>query len=183
MKYCLTLYLVMWSCVAAAAELKMRLPVGRETYTLNSFHNAMPETWFGVYASPDDFTGGTDLALFPNGRFAIVETSDIGPDDLKALGGYAVHGDRLNLSFSKILPGQKDLKQQFSGLHILWGWIEKKGYVTGFEVFIFTAPEWQKLKENPKQTTYLQRRTPYYDWQATLRRYDSETSPTHKHSH
>lgn len=161
---------------AAAADKYPRLPVGREKYTLNTFHPAMGKDYFGVYASPYSSTG-VCLALFPDGRFAIFASLDIGPDRCQALGRYAVEGDRLKLAFTRVRLGRQALRQEFSGLHILWGWIEKKDYVTGFEVFVFKPAGWQQLGENPQEASYLQRRVAYYDWLAILHRHEKDLDP------
>jgi hypothetical protein len=91
----------------------------------------------------------------------ISEWSDIGPDELQAAGSFRVDGDNLSLQFSRVRPGHEDLKTKFSDLHLLWGWIEKKDYVTGFEVFVFPPEAWQALKLNPEKSDYLQRGTEY----------------------
>lgn len=182
MKHLAVFHLATLLCATAmAAEPKLRLPVGEETYTLNTFQGVSID-WSGRYFHPFAFTGGPCLELFPSGYFAIIWTSDIGADELQALGKYAVDGDQLKLSFSRIVPGNKDLKQEYSGLHIMWGWIEKEDYVTGHEVFVFTPTDWAKLKSNPQEAIFLQRRTPYYDWQTILRGYGSKVNPPRKKS-
>ena len=173
---CLTLLACLLLSVAApAADEKLRLPVGREVYTLKPFREVAPRRhYFGVYAFPFDLTGGTRLHLFPNGRFIISTWLDIGPDELQAAGSYQVRDDRLTLRFSRVSPGHEGLKKKFADLYLLWGWIEKKDYVTGFEVFVFPSEAWTTLKTNPAEVHYLRRQTEYNDWERILRDYEAQ---------
>ena len=160
---------------AFAADDKLQLPVGREVFTLNPFSEISTRRhYYGEYRFPTEATSGTKLHLFPNGQFVISEWSDIGPDELQAAGSFRVDADRLSLQFSRVLPGHEDLKTKFHDLHLLWGWVEKKDYVTGFEVFVFPAEAWQALKAKPEQARLLslQRGTEYNDWQIILRDYE-----------
>jgi len=155
----------------------LRLPVGAEIYTLHTFNGATQRNhYFGVYRFPIEDTGGTELHLFPNGRFVISEWSDIGLDRLQATGSFRINADRLTLHFSRILPRHENLKTKFSNLHLLWGWIEKKDYMAGFEVFVLPADAWQMLKTKPEKARFLflQRQVEYNDWQAILRDYDTQ---------
>lgn len=177
MKTILLLLCTIFAAKSFAADDELRLPVGREVFTLNSFSGTSPRRhYFGEYRIPIQYTGGTKLHLFPNGRFVISEWSDIGPDELQAAGSFRVDADRLSLKFSRVLPGHEDLKRKFSDLHLLWGLIEKKDYVTGFEVFVFPAEAWRALKAKPEKARFLflQRGTEYNDWQTILRDYEAQ---------
>lgn len=162
-------------CFATPNGADIRLPVGHEILTLNSFEKIYPRMhYFGEYVFPDEHTGGTKLHLFPNSDFVISEWLDIGPDQLQAAGTFAVRGDCLTLQFSKTRPGQESLKNRFSDLHLQWGSIQKEGYVTGFEVFVFFGQEWKKLKESSHEVRYMQRKIEYNDWEKILRDYSEQ---------
>jgi hypothetical protein len=174
MRRFLPIAFILLAMASSAAEKELRLPVGREVFTLSAFGEVAPRRhYFGEYRFPIEYTGGTKLHLFPNGRFVISEWSDIGPDELQAAGSYQVRADRLTLKFSQIRRGHEELRRRFSDLHLLWGWIQKKDYVTGFEVFVFPSEGWQTLKTNPEKADYLQRRTEYNDWERILRDYEA----------
>ena len=171
----LPLACILLSVVASAADKELRLTVGREVFTLNPFGEVAPRRhYFGEYVFPTQYTGGTKLHLFPNGHFVISEWLDIGLDELQAAGSYQVRDDRLTLQFSRISPGHEGLKKKFADLHLFWGWIEKKDYVTGFEVFVFPPEDWETLKTKPEKVNYLQRRTEYNDWERILRDYETQ---------
>jgi hypothetical protein len=52
--------------------------------------------------------------------------------------------------------------------------MEKPGYVTGFEVFIFPEREWEKLKIGPNEVRYMRRTIEYNDWERILREYSTQ---------
>lgn len=162
---------------AFAVEEKLRLPVDREVFTLAPFSETSPRKhYFGEYRFPIDATGGIKLHLFPNGRFVVSKWSDVQPDELKAAGSFQVDGDRLLLQFARVVPGYEDLKTRFADVHLLWGWIEQKDFVTGFEVFVFPSDAWEALKTDPDKARFLflQRATEYNDWQTILREYEGQ---------
>src|SRR5262245_35114049 len=106
MRRALPIAFILLSMASYAAEKELRLPVGREVFTLSPFSEiSFHWHYFGEYRFPIQFTGGTKLHLFPNGRFVISEWSDIGPDELQAAGSYQVRADRLLLQFSRIRRG------------------------------------------------------------------------------
>jgi len=177
MKQTLLLLFTIVAASAFAEDKELRLTVGRETYTLSPFSQISTRNhYFGEYRFPIEATAGTKLHLFPNGQFVISKWSDIGPDELCAAGTYRVEGDRLSLQFSRVVSGYEDLKTKLSDLHLLWGWIEKKDYVTGCEVFVFPAEAWQDLKSTPDKANFqfLQRGAEYNDWQKILRDYEAQ---------
>jgi hypothetical protein len=175
MKRLLALACIFLPIAAVAGDKELRLPFGREVFTLHPFSGTSPHNhYFGEYRFPIEYTGGTKLHLFPNGRFVISEWLDIGPDELQAAGTFRLDGDQLSLQFTRVRPGHEELKTKFSDLHLLYGRIEKKDYVTGFEVFVFPADAWQALKANPGKADYLRRGTEYNDWQTILRDYEAQ---------
>lgn len=159
-----------------AGDADFRLPWGREVFTLRPFDGiSLRSHYFGEYRFPDDFTSGTKLHLFPNGRFVISKWTDIGPDKLQASGSFRVNGDRLLLEFSRIHPDHEDLKTKFSDLRLFVGQIQKDKYITGFEVFILPADAWAAFQADPEKINFLilQRRAEYNDWQAILKDYEA----------
>src|SRR5262245_52190023 len=162
----ITFVCLIFSITAFADEAELQLPVGDEVFTLYQFGEVFPrQHCFGEYRFPIQLTGGTKLHLFPNNRFVISGHSDIGPDELQAAGTFRVNEDRLTLEFSRVQPGKENLKTKFSALHILYGRIQKKNYVTGFEVFVFSSDEMEKLKAKAERPRYMQRGTEYNDWE------------------
>jgi hypothetical protein len=155
--------------VSLAASNEWHLRVYQDTYDLFAFSQATERThYFGVYLSPAALLGGTELHLFPNGRFVIAESSDIAADETQALGSYKVSHSRLELKFESIKPKREALKAEYSNLYIAWGHIHKGKYLTGFEVFVFSENEWHKMQRT-SDAEFLQRRKEYTDWQRKLR--------------
>jgi hypothetical protein len=159
-------------CFALAAQ-GVELSARGETYTLNPFDAPLSGTYnyFGQYAFPIEYTGGTLLHLFPNGVFVVSNWTDVGPNEFLASGKYNVKETRLALTFSKIEKGRESDLTRLSDLHVVWGNIKRQNYVTGFEVFVFAGTEWDKLMRGAKAVTFMQRRVPYNDWEYILREF------------
>jgi hypothetical protein len=155
-----------FALIAQGVELRTR----GETYTLNPFDAPLSGTYnyFGQYAFPIEHTGGTLLHLFPNGLFVVSKWTDIGPNEFLASGRYNVKEARLALSFSKIEMGRERDLTWLSDLHVVWGNIKRENYVTGFEVFVFSGSDWEKLMRGAKEVTFMERKVPYNDWEHIL---------------
>ncbi len=165
---CCALVLVS-SPVALAAEAKRRINVGGEVYTLYPYEQVyLGRHYFGQYAFAYEFTAGTLLHLFPNGRFVISDWIDVGGSRTLATGSFEVREPELILKFSKFRPGMESIASRFSDLRIAWGSIENPEYVTGFEALVFSKTEWEKLAETPRDVRYMRRTREYNDWERIL---------------
>ena len=94
---------------------------------------------------------------------------DIGPNEFLASGQYNVNGTRLVLTFTKIEKGREAELNWLSDLHVVWGDIQRKGYVTGFKVFAIPGSDWDKLQHGEKDAKFMVRKVPYNDWEKILR--------------
>lgn len=163
------------SVAIGAENLNLRLNAHGDIYELVEFDRIPGDShYFGAYTFTYALTGGTALHLFPNGRFAIVEFLDIGPDFVSATGTYKVSGTALALVFLRVKPRHESVRAEFADLHIVWGYMDKGDYITGFEVFVFPKDDWRKLYEEKKDLSYMQRRTAYHDWQRILHEYQAQ---------
>lgn len=167
--------LMLISSASFAAEKKLRITVGSDIYTLYPYEGAyLGRHYFGKYSFPYELTAGTLLHLFPNGRFVISDWIDIGGERTLATGSFEVRDTELILNFSKFRPGMESIASRFADLRVLWGWMEKPGYVTGFEAFVFPKAEWEKLTEAPRGARYMRRTREYNDWERILSNYSDK---------
>lgn len=159
---------------ASAADLdKLRLRDAGEVYRLAPFDASAGRQYAGSFRGPYGF-GGTVVHLFPNGRFAVVKTSDISLDVVCRTGSYQLDGTALAFKDIKIHTDCSLSAKDLKGLRMVWGDIQKEGYITGFEVFLFTADEWVKLNAGDKGVSHMKRMREYPDWQEIQRDYESK---------
>lgn len=164
------LALAVFSAPADSAQLRAKGKIYEVSLVIDNNHGDHPE-YFGIYASPYDYTGGTRLSLFPNGEFVISAWADIGPHDfLIAYGTYTVRDASLVLKPTEIPDGRESSLTAFSGLRLISGSVEKNHVVYDHSYFLLTQAEWKKLEQGKKDVNFMYVVEPYFDWENTLRR-------------
>ena len=157
----------------AADKLEQKFFTRDGVYHLGAFdQTAGDDNYFGVYSSPFAHTGGTELHLFPNGRFVIVLFMDIAPEEVLARGSYKVVETSLLLDFSLSKPISEKLRKKFTGLRIVHGYRDKAQYPADSAAFVFFSESWEKLSARDLDVQFMKRMQEYRDWERILRRYE-----------
>jgi hypothetical protein len=176
-------FLVASAVVLAADMERPTLEVGKHIYSLHPFTG--PEARYsGVYKSPEDSAGGTELHLFPNGRFVVVKAVDAGRDTLLGAGTHRIDGDHLELRFER--SAHPDIAKRFADLHIQRGLIQGAGEVKGSAAFVIGKDDWHALLQGQTRARYQLRIREYADSRQALEQLEKlellerRTGPTEK---
>ncbi len=124
-------------------------------------------SYFGKYAFPLEYTGGTVLDLFPDGVFVVSCWLDIGPVEYVASGKYAIESGALKLNVSKLKAGHGI--NRFLDLRVVRGYVHEKDYLTDYQVFLISRSEWERAEKGDENVTALRRKVQYHDWQGIER--------------
>ena len=128
--------------------------------------------YFGSYEAPRSYTNGTSVKLYPNMRFTVMEWCDICMPTRLASGTYSFKRGLIEFSYSYKDENAKP-DELPSSLMVYHGWIEKKGYVTGFKLILVKPEDVQAAAKDQAFEGYLAQEAAYPDWQ---RMYDEEVS-------
>lgn len=114
---------------------KSDLSRGEGTFTFRPFVDVFP-TWnfWGVFAEPLSFTGGTNLYVFRDGRALFTKWCDICSEEILAKGTYKFSKGKLTFFWESKPHSSEPPKIMYP----TYGLIERSDFVTGFARYCST---------------------------------------------
>jgi hypothetical protein len=144
-----------------------------EKYTFSAVSDARSlGGFYGAYQAPRSYTNGTSVKLYPNMRFTVMSWCDICRPSLLANGTYSFTNGVIDLVYTEKEQKRSDAELP-AKLAVFHGEIEKKGYVTGFEMILIKPEDVRAASTSEDFNGYLALQNSYPDWQAM---YDDEVS-------
>ena len=150
--------------VSAEQSDELSLTISGDRYSFTPItEQYLGHSYYGAYRHPYAFTSGTELHLFPDGRFTVIETCDICIDRLVAKGTYRIRDGLISLDYSAASSKARPVPDKLLAFH---GVIHKPTYVTGSQFILITPENLDAAKRDSHFAEYLLRSIGYPDWQA-----------------
>lgn len=140
----------------------------------------VPDRFYGLYRGYFDMTSGTNLMIFPNGKFAVETWCDIcGEPRVEMIGAWKKDSNSVTLTIEKSNSesgnntSHIEAKHELDNLGHLFFFVLPKGEEIGDSVLV----SGQELNQK-KIDSYFVRTIPYSDWQDTYSKLQAKLAAT-----
>jgi hypothetical protein len=141
------------------------IEVSGEKYTCWSFDGIEPfHHFWGIYKYPHDSLAGINLYLFPDYRFLYTQWCDVCEEKVIAQGSFRFANGKILLQQTHVEPKFKDKIKQTS-FNVLYGYIEKKHYVTRSLSLLITDDKLRRIQSSKREFEGMIRSAELPDWQ------------------